>query len=51
MNLFSRYDLPGCPAFQGHLFGEAIPVEQFEALLDKNRNGGCGFNWSFIKEI
>jgi diguanylate cyclase (GGDEF)-like protein len=28
-------ELRGCPAFQGHLFGEAIPVEQFEALLDK----------------
>ena len=24
----------GCPAFQGHLFGAAVPVEQFEALLD-----------------
>ena len=23
----------GCPAFQGHLFGAAVPVEQFEALL------------------
>ena len=28
--------LRGCPAFQGHLFGEAIPAEQFEALLRKN---------------
>ncbi len=28
-------ELRGCPAFQGHLFGEAIPVEQFEALLDR----------------
>jgi EAL domain-containing protein (putative c-di-GMP-specific phosphodiesterase class I) len=27
-------ELRGCPAFQGHLFGEAVPVEQFEALLD-----------------
>ena len=27
-------ELRGCPAFQGHLFGEAIPLEQFEALLD-----------------
>jgi diguanylate cyclase (GGDEF)-like protein/PAS domain S-box-containing protein len=24
----------GCPAFQGHLFGAAVPVEQFEALLN-----------------
>jgi diguanylate cyclase (GGDEF)-like protein/PAS domain S-box-containing protein len=29
-------ELRGCPAFQGHLFGEAMPVEQFEALLRKN---------------
>ena len=28
-------ELRGCPAFQGHLFGAAIQVEQFEALLDK----------------
>jgi EAL domain-containing protein (putative c-di-GMP-specific phosphodiesterase class I) len=28
-------ELRGCPAFQGHLFGEAIPVEQFEALLER----------------
>jgi EAL domain-containing protein (putative c-di-GMP-specific phosphodiesterase class I) len=28
-------ELRGCPAFQGHLFGAAIPVEQFEALLDR----------------
>jgi len=26
-------ELRGCPAFQGHLFGAAVPVEQFEALL------------------
>ena len=26
-------ELRGCPAFQGHLFSEALPVEQFEALL------------------
>jgi diguanylate cyclase (GGDEF)-like protein/PAS domain S-box-containing protein len=25
----------GCPAFQGHLFSKAIPIEQFEALLRK----------------
>jgi len=25
-------ELRGCPAFQGHLFGEAIPVEQFETF-------------------
>jgi predicted signal transduction protein with EAL and GGDEF domain len=24
----------GCPAFQGHLFGAAVPVEEFEALLE-----------------
>lgn len=29
-------ELRGCPAFQGHLFGEAVPVDQFEALLRKN---------------
>lgn len=28
-------ELHGCPAFQGHLFGVAIPVEQFEALLNE----------------
>jgi diguanylate cyclase (GGDEF)-like protein/PAS domain S-box-containing protein len=28
-------ELRGCPAYQGHLFGEAIPVEQFEALLER----------------
>lgn len=28
-------ELHGCPAFQGHLFGVAIPVEQFEALLNR----------------
>ena len=27
-------ELRGCPAFQGHLFGEAVPVQQFEALLE-----------------
>jgi diguanylate cyclase (GGDEF)-like protein/PAS domain S-box-containing protein len=27
-------ELRGCPAFQGHLFSEAVPAEQFEALLD-----------------
>jgi len=26
-------ELGGCPAFQGHLFGNAMPVEQFDALL------------------
>lgn len=25
----------GCPAFQGHLFSKALPIEQFEALLHK----------------
>jgi diguanylate cyclase (GGDEF)-like protein/PAS domain S-box-containing protein len=24
----------GCPAFQGHLFGAAVPVEEFETLLE-----------------
>jgi EAL domain-containing protein (putative c-di-GMP-specific phosphodiesterase class I) len=28
-------ELRGCPVFRGHLFGEAIPVEQFEALLNE----------------
>ncbi len=26
-------ELRGCPAFQGHLFSEAIPADQFETLL------------------
>ena len=26
-------ELRGCPAFQGHLFGAAVPVQQFEASL------------------
>jgi diguanylate cyclase (GGDEF)-like protein/PAS domain S-box-containing protein len=29
----------GCPAFQGHLFGAAVPVEQFEAMLDTWEEG------------
>jgi len=29
-------ELYGCHEFQGHLFSEAIPVEQFEALLRKH---------------
>jgi diguanylate cyclase (GGDEF)-like protein/PAS domain S-box-containing protein len=29
-------ELRGCPAFQGHLFGAAVSVDQFEALLRKN---------------
>ena len=24
----------GCPAFQGHLFGKAVPVEELETLLE-----------------
>jgi diguanylate cyclase (GGDEF)-like protein/PAS domain S-box-containing protein len=32
----------GCPAFQGHLFGAAVPVEQFEALLD---------TWKEVREM
>jgi EAL domain-containing protein (putative c-di-GMP-specific phosphodiesterase class I) len=28
-------ELHGCRAFQGHLFGVAIPVEEFEALLNE----------------
>jgi EAL domain-containing protein (putative c-di-GMP-specific phosphodiesterase class I) len=27
-------DLRGCPAFQGYLFGAAVSVEQFEAMLE-----------------
>ncbi len=27
-------EMRGCPAFQGHLFGAAVPVKDFEALLD-----------------
>jgi len=29
-------ELRGCLAFQGHLLGEAIPAELFEAVLRKN---------------
>jgi len=29
-------ELRGCPAFQGHLFSKAIPVNQFEALMRKH---------------
>jgi EAL domain-containing protein (putative c-di-GMP-specific phosphodiesterase class I) len=29
-------ELRGCLAFQGHLFGKAIPAELFEAMLRKN---------------
>jgi len=32
----------GCPAFQGHLFGPAVPVEDFEALLE---------TWEEMKEV
>jgi diguanylate cyclase (GGDEF)-like protein/PAS domain S-box-containing protein len=32
----------GCPAFQGHLFGAAVPVEQFEGLLD---------TWKEVREV
>jgi EAL domain-containing protein (putative c-di-GMP-specific phosphodiesterase class I) len=32
----------GCPAFQGHLFGEAVPVEKFEALLG---------TWDEVREV
>jgi len=35
-------ELRGCPAFQGHLFGAAIPVEQFEAMLK---------NWEERREV
>ncbi|HSM98652.1 MAG TPA: EAL domain-containing protein [Gallionella sp.] len=32
-------ELRGCPAFQGHLFGAAVPVEQFEAMLENWEEG------------
>ncbi|HTN94144.1 MAG TPA: EAL domain-containing protein [Gallionella sp.] len=35
-------ELRGCPAFQGHLFGAAVPVEEFEALLD---------TWEGVREV
>ncbi len=28
-------ELRGCPAYQGHLFGEAVAVEQFKVLLKR----------------
>ena len=35
-------ELRGCPAFQGHLFGAAVPVNEFEALLD---------SWEEVREV
>ncbi len=42
-------ELAGCSAFQGYLFGRAIPVQQFEDVLRKNHNGGSLA--LFIEEI